>query len=445
MNNMKHRPRIRQTLWYALVGAAFGFTFPVIGTALQVLFLGLPLNFANMLDAQRDFPLLWVVNTAPFVLGTLAGYAGFKQDALEKINEKLRANEIELKEYQAGLEERVNERTAQLMEANRKNERRNAQLESIARIARGIGSVQSMEELLPQIAQAVSEQFGFYHTGVFLLDPAGEYAILAAASGADSQRALQRSHKLQVGTGGIVGSVAKNGLPRVALDIENSGGSDLPQTRSEAALPLRIGNVVFGVLNVHSAEPKAFSDEDINVLSILADQISVAVQNARSYEKLQEALVQAEAATAQMSRQQWGQLQSSAMPQGYYFDGIEARKIEDSMAEYASVFSVPLTVRGVRIGVLRLNSPDPSREWSEDEKDMARAAAERAAIAVENARLLMESQRRVVKEQTIGGISAKIGSQNDLESLLQTAIQELGAALTDTDIAIQIFREKPGL
>lgn len=448
MNSIKNRRRIPQTLWYALVGAAFGFTFPIIGTGLQVLFLGQPLNPANMLQAQNDFPLLWVVDTAPLVLGALAGYAGFKQDALEKINEKLLANEIELKKYQAGLEERVNERTAQLAEANRKNERRNVQLESIARIARGISAIQSMEELLPQIAQAVSEQFGFYHTGVFLLDQAGEYAMLAAASSPGGQQALERGHKLAVGrAGGIVGFVIQSGLPRAALDAgaDQVANLGLTETRSEAALPLRIGNLVFGALDIHSAEPNAFSDEDMNVLSILADQVSVAIQNARSYGKIQEALAQSEAATVQMSGRQWSQFQASRALQGYYFDGIDARKIEDSKAEYASVFSVPLTLRGVRIGALRLNSPDPSRKWTEDEKDMARAAAERAAIAVENARLLMETQQRVIKEQTIGGISAKIGSLNDLESLLQTAIQELGAALTDTDIAIQIFRDKPGL
>jgi GAF domain-containing protein len=379
MNNMKHRPRIHQTLWYALIGAAFGFTFPVIGTGLQVLFSGQPLTPANMLQAQNDFPLLWVVDTAPVVIALLAGYAGLKQDALENINAQLRANEIELKEYQTSLEERVKERTAQLEEANRANERRNAQLESIARIARGINSIQRMEELLPHTARAISEQFGFYHTAIFLLDQAGEYALLTAASSPGGQRMLQRSHKLKVGTDGIVGFVAQNGLPRIALDIDDNGDPDLPQTRSEIALPLRGGNIVFGVLNVHSAEPNAFNDEDINVLSILADQVSVAIQNARSYEKLQEALTQAEAVSAQRSREQWNQLQSSAMPQGYYFDGIEARKIEDAKAEYASVFSVPLTLRGVRIGVLRLNSPDPSREWSEDEKDMARAAAEKSS------------------------------------------------------------------
>ena len=75
---------------------------------------------------------------------------------------------------------------------------------------------------------------------------------------------------------------------------------------------------------------------------------------------------------------------------------------------------------------------------------MARATAERTAIAVETARLLLESQKRAVKEQTIGQISAKLGSLNDLESLLQTAIQELGSTLPDTDVAVQIFAEKPG-
>jgi GAF domain-containing protein len=447
MSSETNRPRFNYTLRYALIGAAFGFTFPFIGTILQILFSGIALTPINMIDVHSSFPLLWVVDTAPIVLGMLAGYAGLKQDLLSKANEQLRTQEAELRINQADLEKYADERTAELVVANRKNERRTAQFEAIARISRAVTSVRVLSELLPQVARAISEQFGFYHVGIFLLDNSRTYAILAAANSEGGQRMLERNHRLMVGGTDVVAFVTQTGQPRLAFDTGTDkahfSNPDLPDTHSELALPLRSGDVI-GALDVQSTETSAFSEEDVDTLSILADQVSIAIQNARSYEQIREALAQANAASVQMSGQQWKQFLSAEPVEGYYFDGIETKKIGQTKERHAGSFSVPLTLRGIQIGTLKLRTSDPNRVWTEDEKDMARATAERTAIAVENARLLLESQKRAVKEQTIGQISAKLGSLNDLESLLRATIQELGSTLPDTDVAVQIFAEKPG-
>lgn len=448
MRNKTNDLRSNHTLQYALIGAAFGFTFPVIGTILQIVFSDLPLRLANMANVQARFPLLWVVDTAPIVIGMLAGYAGLKQDMLSKANEQLRKREDELQTNQENLEQYANERTAELIVANRKIEHRTAQFEAIARVSRAVTSIQTLNDLLPQITRAISEQFGFYHVGIFLLDNNKEYAILAAANSEGGTKMLAHDYRLRVGGTSIVGFVIRTGQPRIAFNVDMDkvylNVPDLPDTRSEAALPLRIGNEIFGALDVQSTEANAFPEEDVNTLSILADQVSIAIQNARSYKQLEEALAEANATSAQMGNLQWRQFLSTEPVDGFYFDGIETKKINATDDRRFNSFSVPLTLRGIQIGTLKLRTADHGRVWTEDEKDMARATAERTVIAVENARLLLESQKRAVKEQTIGQISAKLGSLNDLESLLRTAIQELGGTLPDTDVAVQIFTDKPG-
>lgn len=448
MSEKTNHKSINATQRYAMFGTAFGFTFPLAGTLLEVLFSQLPITLASMVYIQRTDPLLWIVDTAPIVIALFAGYAGRKQDMATKVNKQLIERENELKNNQVKLEQLANERTADLVIANQRNEYRTAQFEAIAHIARTISAIQILGELLPQITQTISESFGFYHVGIFLLDESKEYAILAATNSEGGKKMLNRNHRLLVGGNGIVGFVTKTGQPRTALDVGQDAvyfnNPDLPDTHSEIALPLRVGTNIFGALDVQNMETNVFSQEDINILSILADQVSIAIQNARSYQQAQEALAQAEAASTQMSNQQWQKFLANDPVEGYYFDGIDINKLKPSDKNRAHSLSVPLTLHGTRIGILKLSTANPDRTWSDDEIDMVKATAERATIALENARLFQESQKRVVKERTIGEISTKIGSMSNLESLLKITIQELGNTLPNTDIAIQISTEKPG-
>lgn len=352
----------------------------------------------------------------------------------EKLNDSLQ-----------GLEGRVSERTLDLEKANESNARRAGQFEAIARVANAITSTQDLDALLQQITETISAEFNFYHVGVFLLDNHREFAILVAANSEGGKRMLARNHRLKVGGSEIVGYVANVGQPRVALntglDTAYFNNPDLPDTHSEMALPLHSGADIFGTLDVQSTETNAFSQEDISILSILADQVSAAIQNARSYQQSREALEQAENASLQLSGQQWHRFLASDATQGYYFDGISTKVIQPADKQRPHKLSVPLTLRGAQIGSIKLSALDPNREWSDDEISMVQAAAERTALALDNARLLLESQKRASKERTIGEISAKIGGLTNLESIVQTALQELGATLPNTDIAIQFKKD----
>lgn len=204
----------------------------------------------------------------------------------------------ELQAFSEGLEKLVQDRTTELDLARVLSERRAKQFESISQVTRTISSTRDLDSLLAQITAVINREFGFYHVGIFL-DTAKEYAVLSASNSEGGQRMLERSHRLKIGETGMVGYVTSTGKPRIALDTGTDAvffnNPDLPETRSEIALPLRVGEEIIGALDVQSIEANAFKQEDINILSTLADQVSIAIQNARQYEETRRALVESNA------------------------------------------------------------------------------------------------------------------------------------------------------
>ena len=366
-----------------------------------------------------------------------------------------------LRETLEDLEKRVEERTLELSQANERNERRAKQFEAIAHIARTISSTRDLDVLLSQITTVINQEFGFYHVGIFLLDPAREYAILSAANSEGGKQMLERGHRLKVGETGLVGFATGTGKPRVALDTGADAvffnNPDLPETRSEITLPLRVGDEIIGALDVQSTEPNAFLQEDINILSTLADQVSIAIQNAQQFEETRKALNESEVLSRQFVQAGWQQFTKSRNLLGIRHTGARAslihrrngkEKPEDLLAINnplkrnlrGAALSLPIKLRGEVIGSVDVRTPD-NRPWDQEELDIVTAIIERAAIALENARLLAESQKRAAKERIIGEISAKISMKSEINELLKTAAQELGRNLPGAEIAIQFHKD----
>jgi GAF domain-containing protein/HAMP domain-containing protein len=185
------------------------------------------------------------------------------------------------------LERRVAERTRDL-------ERRAVQLTTAADVGRAAASILDPETLTHRVVELVRERFDLYYAGLFLLDDAGEYAVLEAGTGEAGRLMEARGHKLAFGGTSMVGAACSQRQARIALDARPRPdwvGAEpvrfdnplLPETRSEMALPLIVGDHVLGVLDVQSAQPAAFSQEDITVLQLVADQVAVAVENARKF------------------------------------------------------------------------------------------------------------------------------------------------------------------
>jgi GAF domain-containing protein/HAMP domain-containing protein len=360
------------------------------------------------------------------------------------------------------LEMRIAERTADLETARLLSERRAQELHAVSEISRIISSEQRLDILLPLITQLVSEKFGFYHVGIFIVDSTRQYAVLQAANSDGGRNMLDRGHKLEVGQVGMVGSVAGAGQPRIALDVGSDpvffNNPDLPATRSEMALPLKLRDAIIGVLDVQSEKPGAFTEEDANNLSILADQIAIAIENARLFTQTQQSLEELQTLYRQNLQEGWTVLSRKESAIGYHqgigggrklIQPLTSDEIQQSMNRGETlVFSadgstheptivIPIKLRGQVIGAMNIKAPNRERQWTATEINFAEAISERLSLALENARLLQESQRRAIKEQAISEITSKIGASIDLKNVLQTAVEELGRSLPGSEVVIQ--------
>lgn len=371
---------------------------------------------------------------------------------------------------------------SQLEASNRQAERRAAQLVTSAQVARTISQVRDLDQLLNQVTHVIGDAFGFYHVGIFIVDEANRYAVLHAANSEGGQRLLARQHKLAVGHQGMVGYVTQTGQARIALDAGadavHFNNPDLPDTRSEMTLPLQVGGRVLGALDLQTTQPAAFSDEDLTVLGTLADQVAVAIDNARLFTRTLTALQETEEANKRHLREQWQRLLPSLRQTSheYHLSGVPAvgdaplpeidlvlRRGEVVIASDGAIgpesagaaagvaagvaartaLAVPIKLRDQVIGVIDLHETDTDRQWTDDEVAVVLAVADQAALSLENARLLEETERGAQRERTINEINSRVRQSIDLDAILQTAVKELGQSLGAARVTARIGRTQP--
>lgn len=353
----------------------------------------------------------------------------------------------ELEEQRVQLEVQVEARTADLA-------RRSAQLEAASQVARDAAAIREVRLLLQAAVDLISERMGFYHAGIFLLDD--RYAVLRAASSEGGRRMLERGHQLEIGGAGsgepvgIVGHVAGSGQPRIALDVGEDAvffdNPDLPNTHSEMAVPLLVGQRVVGVLDVQSVEPEAFSEQDVTVLQTLADQLTLALENARLLQETQERLQQISTLASERERTGWQRLAAERPAWGYTYDGMEVVPTEQAPAVDVAAgaepeLSVPLRVRQATVG--RLDLGLEGRTPTSEEVELAQAVADRVGQALERARLFQETQHRAAQEQLIAEVTDKMRRAGDMDTLMQVAVREMAAALGTPNAFVQ-FGRLPG-
>ncbi len=359
-----------------------------------------------------------------------------------------------LEESQATLEARVQERTAMVT-------RRARQLEIIADLNRFMIGATSLEVLLSSVVDLLSARLGFYHVGVFLLDDSGEWLRLYAASSSGGKAMLARGHKLHLGAEGIVGYVGAAMRPRIAADVGEDAvwfdNPDLPETRSEMALPLISADQLVGVLDIQSRRVNAFTDEDVETLSILANALAVAISNTRLLERYRQTLERLERYRAEDVIASWRKaLNRRRRLLVMQYDRVEVQtlspedivarpSLEEEEVEEITMrqnengdyqLFVPLRVHTLRLGLLRFEAP---RRWTEDEIELVKAIVEQVSLALENARLLEDSRFRAEQEAARSQIVASIRSSVQIDTILRSVAQELGRALDVERVRVQIL------
>ena len=276
---------------------------------------------------------------------------------------------------------------------------------------------------------------------------------------------LERHHQLKVGETGIVGYVTQQIRARIALDVGQDAvffnNPDLPNTRSEMALPLVASGQILGALDVQSTESFAITNEDIASLSILADQVSIAIENARLYETTRKSLEHTESAYRQYVQNEWARFVREEKLNGYHYSngashpleaaqdlGDAARAVREGKIHQVEAgesgpaqLTVPVKMRGKVVGILHISQRKKSR-WTDDDIDIAEAVADRLALSIENARLFQVTAARAARERIVSDFSSRISGNIRIDNILRTAAQELSQALNGSEVLIQLTKRE---
>ncbi len=404
----------------------------------------------------------WTTSVVVFITATVmaSGSIFLLMSGLEQAIEKERGLTNDLIQERTSLEARVEERTLAL-------ERRATELEAASRLARDITQSSELDELLNRSAEIIRSQFGFYHVGIFLMDEKKEYAVLKAASGNAGKVMIERGHRLMAGEVGIVGLVVSQGQARITEDVEKDRfhfkNPLLPNTQSEMAIPLRIGDTIIGALDVQSETAGTFGQQDINILQVIGDQLAVAIEKARLVEQLRNSLQEVQSKAGDETQKTWlTHLSETRQEHTYRYrrDGMDPTSKQSIEARQAFstgevviggaiptqgagkrelAVAIPIRLREQVIGVLDVHFEEEA--LTHDRIELLETTAARMSLALENARLMETIQLRAQQEHMVSEISAKVRSSADIDSILRTAAQELGRSLGISEVTVQL---RPG-
>jgi GAF domain-containing protein/HAMP domain-containing protein len=381
------------------------------------------------------------------------------RDETSRLAQAFNTMTARLRDTIAGLEQTVTDRTRDV-------ELRSSYLRAAAEVGRAATSILDSPQLIQQVVESIRTRFDLYYVGLFLVDSAAEYAVLQAGTGQAGKAMLARNHRIRIGEGMIGWSVA-NKRPRVALEAAEDAvrlvTDLLPLTRSEAALPLISRTRVLGALTVQSERSGLFTPEIISVLQTMADQVALALDNARLFSESEAALDALQRSFGQVSQKAWSELLSTRQTLGYRLDqdGLHPLSVEahgmrpddgrpdavppGAAARPDTLLKLPIRLREQVLGVIEARKPDHAGPWSQDEIEQLTSLVDQLSVALENARLYEDTQTRAEQERILAEITTKVRATTDINTILQTAVLELATALNVPQGAIRLGVEAHGV
>ncbi len=344
-----------------------------------------------------------------------------------------------------------------IAERTQKLEKHATYLRSSVEVSQRISSITDIDELIEEVVKLIKDRFDLYYVGLFLADSKNEWANLKAGTGEAGKTMLKRKHKLKIGEG-MIGWSIENAQSRIALDVGEDAvrfdNPNLPETRSEGALPLRSRGRVLGALTIQSSESAAFTPEIIATLQTMADQIAIALDNAELLAKSEMARKAERTAYGQLSQEDWLTLLHRTNIPHYIADAPDSvhaleKRDETQILQNTKILQedeliavLPIEIHGQVLGGVKLRKNQKEGAWTKKELALAQTLIEQVSISLESARLFDQSQRRAARERVIGNASAKMRERLNIESVLETATRELHKALGGVETKIWLATEE---
>lgn len=336
-------------------------------------------------------------------------------------------------------------------------------------ISRYAVSERDPQVLMDRVVGLIATRFeNIYHAQIFLINADESYAVLRASTNEPGRRLLERGHRLAIGSISVIGQVTESGRTIVARDTAASQvhrrNEFLPDTRAELAIPLRIGDRIIGALDAQSRESNAFTEDQIAVLETMADQLAVAIENARLYEESTQRAIDTEEGNRKATLRAWQDFMREQRTVGLVRSSgaLAPAEIAPQLSDLRRTaitqrqavvgkptmrqtipIALPIELRGQILGAVEWELPIAT--FGDDKVELAQELAARLAVSLDNARLFEESQRAAERERLVNSIAAKLTAQNSIEAILQTAVREVGQALRAPQVSIRLGGSTPAL
>lgn len=374
--------------------------------AILIVVAAVLLIFAALWTLRRLIePILQPVATAESIAMQLAGDDRPDSESLEHAVERIAARF-------SALDETVSTQVV----------RRNRDLQVAGRIGRETATIDDLDTLLRRAINLICNELGYYHAQVFLVNDEGTHARLTYSRGEVGQQLLEQHHEIEIGSHTVIGVVTGERRPVIINDTTRSDSEVphgynplLPDTRAEMGLPLIIGDELIGALDVQSTSANVFKTEDIPTFQLLADQLSIAIYNARLKQQSEQRFQQIDRLNRQLTQEAWQDAGETAGLKPKY--GAEMTPDESN----GGYFSVPIRIRNEVIGSLDAALAD-NMPMSEGDRMIVQAVAERVALAIENARLFQQTQTTLSETSMLYQLSRKLNEAGTLEDVMHAII-----------------------
>jgi len=403
----------------------------VIGLILSIIFL-IVLAVLNQLGSfepiAEQSPVTkgvdWIGYIANYVASGIITVIAINQfkGAFTRVSDQMQIAYEALKVEQVKLEDKVRERTEEL-------ETRMTQLRYSATTARVVAEAREIGELMDTAVSLMSERFGYYHIGLYVLDEPGKSAYLQASASETGKSLIGQILRLEADRRNPITSAVLNNRPIISSDSDTATtfvkDPNFPLTRSRMVLPLAVRSLVIGFLDLHSDQTKAFSPEDAEILQTLADLTAISFDNVRLLDETRYLLKQLETNTSIQTQMTWSKLTTRHKP-AYQYTPAGVRPIfsHDKRSSEEGL-KIPIQLHGQAIGFIKLRRKGLVTTWSEREQVLVEKIAVQVGLALENSRLVDEAQKNALRNQMIANFSSSVRETLDIEAVIRTATTEL--------------------
>jgi GAF domain-containing protein len=358
----------------------------------------------------------WISAGAALIMFGTVIIIGFRELGKEFTEVQVRVSSTlsALSEERNNLETRVQERTAQFRRINE--------------VERSVAAIIDISEILPLSVKFIQDEFGFYYTSIYMIDSTGQWAELRDAAGEAGRVMKEKKHRISLSGRSTIAQVIRSKTGQIVQDANQIRLENplFPYTRSMIVVPLVVGDTVMGVLEMHSSVENEFPSQDLDAYQNMANGVAIALENARLFQEAQQSIAEMRATQKQYLASAWSSL-ASEKSLNYALGDVELA--QDNPIE------VQLALRNQTIGEILAAG---ATEWTTEQKNLVEAIAVQATLALENARLVENSQFTAEQERLTNEIISKIWASPNMDGILQTAVRELGRNLEASEVEIEI-------